>query len=267
MHRRAKRLILAMGIGLLATGGILHWSSSASSPRPELAAVVVAAAHVPAGTLLEAKHLHVQRLPAAAAPPGALHAIEPLVGKRARWDLLPGDPIVEAKLTSADSPVTIPKGKRALSLKVADADVEARLIQPGMRVDAIAAWEGAGDPQSRTVAQYLPVLSVHVPEGRRDGRGVPTVTLAVTPQEAERILLASDRGTVRLVARSPEEPAPHTPPDERTHADPAASPQTPRVTPKRQVAQRQVAQRQIPPEDSGAVVLIRGSRTSDLSSL
>ncbi len=74
-------------------------------------------------------------------------------------------------------------------------------------VDVIAVLAIGGLPVSRLVLQNVEVLAVaqdpaRRPDGERKARVSSSVTLAVTPEEAEKLVLATERGKIRLALRS-----------------------------------------------------------------
>ncbi|MNL37694.1 hypothetical protein D3C87_1598540 [compost metagenome] len=123
-----------------------------------------------------------------------------------------GDPITDEKLLepgeAAMTALPIPKGKRAVTVKVDEVVGVAGFIQPNSIVDVIGTWDVEGTPHSKVILQQLQVLAVAQEAGKPDeskARVTSSVTLAVTPAEAEKIILSTERGSIRLAMRSPEE--------------------------------------------------------------
>jgi pilus assembly protein CpaB len=87
----------------------------------------------------------------------------------------------------------------------------AGFVVPGTRVDLLVTVRdsnAAGEPMTRTVVSRVEVLTAgtkYDQEQSKDGVPIPTtvVTLAVTPEDAERIALASNEGQIALVLRNP----------------------------------------------------------------
>ena len=82
---------------------------------------------------------------------------------------------------------------------------------PGTLVDVVVVIdprEGAGgqDPISKIVLQNIKVLAngqnIDKPKDEREANSVKAVTLQVTPEQAEKLALASSEGKLQLVMRS-----------------------------------------------------------------
>ena len=117
------------------------------------------------------------------------------------------------------------EGKRAVSLSLNDSMGIEGILYPGSYVDVIASMkvnsgvQGDTRPISMTLLQSAYVLavgdkSVVSPEGNGDkadgssavaGSSRPSVTLLVTPEEAELLKLAMAEGSVSLVLRDPRD--------------------------------------------------------------
>lgn len=210
MNRTTKRLFVAGTIGLLISGGFY---ALAHEPKPAAAAavgtVIVATEHVTASTVLEAKHFKVESRPLAYIPPHAVTSPERIIGQTAKWDLVAGDAITDEKLADPSAAaLPIPKGKRAVTVKVDEVVGVAGFIQPNSMVDVIGTWDVAGTPHSKVILQNIQVLAVAQEAAKPDepkAKVTSSVTLAVTPSEAEKIILSTERGSIRLAMRSPEE--------------------------------------------------------------
>jgi len=84
----------------------------------------------------------------------------------------------------------------------------AGFITPGDRIDVLVEMTGVGEgkePISKVILQNLKVLSkgqVWDQTGDKKPQVVPTVTLEVTPEQAEMLNLASFQGRIRLALRN-----------------------------------------------------------------
>ena len=102
---------------------------------------------------------------------------------------------------------------RAISVKVNEVVGVAGFVLPGSRVDVLVTVNklrntGNDEPMTRTVVSRVQVLTAGTKidqEKSKDGKPVATsvVTLAVLPEDAERIALASNEGKVTLALRNP----------------------------------------------------------------
>ena len=106
----------------------------------------------------------------------------------------------------------IPTGYRAMTVKVDDVVGVSGFIMPGSFVDVVAIIvpPGAGSeqrgPNSKIVLQNIKVLAsgpkIDTPENQRTPSEVRSVTLQVTPEQAEKLVLAANEGKLQLVMRN-----------------------------------------------------------------
>jgi pilus assembly protein CpaB len=120
---------------------------------------------------------------------------------------------VSKELGAGLSPI-IPQGMRAMSVRVNDVIGVAGYVVAGSRVDLLVTVAdedprgGSSEPMARTVVSNILVLTSGVRmdiEKAKDGKPQPTtvVTLAVVPEDAERIALAQAEGKLSLALRNP----------------------------------------------------------------
>jgi pilus assembly protein CpaB len=174
---------------------------------------VVAAAHdLPIGAKIQAEALRLMRWPRDSIPPGAFTDPQAVVGAFTKAEFFANEPIVANKLYMGDRvggvmPLLIPPGMRAMSVPVDEVADIAGFVQPHTRVDVLAAMSGGGNdtpPFSRIVVQNVEVLAVaqEIARPKDDPTVVKVVTLLVTPEDAEKLALASREGTLRLAMRA-----------------------------------------------------------------
>jgi pilus assembly protein CpaB len=107
----------------------------------------------------------------------------------------------------------IPEGYRAMTVKVDDVVGVSGFIMPGSFVDVVAiiippAQQGgeAKDPISKIVLQNIKVLAsgakIDSPDNQREPTSVNGVTLQVTPEQAEKLVLAANQAKLQLVMRN-----------------------------------------------------------------
>jgi len=107
---------------------------------------------------------------------------------------------------------TIPVGMRAITVRVNDVAGVAGFVLPGMHVDVLVTGKPPeGDEQmTNTVLQNMLVLSAGKelqPDANGNAMPTPTVTLMGTPEEAETLTLANNRGQIQLVLRNSSDQA------------------------------------------------------------
>jgi pilus assembly protein CpaB len=177
--------------------------------------VVVASYDLPLGTKIEQGEVKMTRWSADSLPDGAYTDPKQVIGSYVKNSMVANEPIVQAKLFTGDKtagvmPLLIPFGMRAVSVPVDEVSDIAGFVLPHTRVDVLVATEsgGGGGPGdkafSKVVLQNVEVLAVaqEVEQKKDEPQIVKVVTLLVTPQEAERLALASRSGQLRLAMRN-----------------------------------------------------------------
>ena len=174
-------------------------------------AVVVASVPITYGTVLTAEHLKVVSWPADA-PAGAFSDMQSLVGRAIIVEAIPEEPILEGKLAPVDSmgglSAVIPKGKRAVSVRVNEIIGVAGFVLPRTRVDILVSINPQGDKAraaSKLILQNVEVLAAGQ-KTERDADGKPqtvnVITLLVDPNDSEKLTLASHEGELQLALRN-----------------------------------------------------------------
>ena len=211
-------LVLAVGVGVLASYAASWYLESQNrfvgsekDYRSQLVTLVVADQPIPLATRIERKHLRVVQVPPEAVPGHSFRSVEDVIGRVSLTNILEEAPIREGKLVATGLggglQSVIPEGKRAVTVRANDVIGVAGFLSPGDWVDVLATMvdRGRGTMITKTVLQKIKVLSVgQQMEPGKDGhpRAVSTVTLLVTPGEAERLVLATSQGQIQLVMRS-----------------------------------------------------------------
>ena len=208
-------LVGALMFGVLAAVTVSRYLSRAQAYADNLHKVAVAKVAIPLGSKIVAEQIMVVQFPKESTPDGAFESPEKLAGRVAVVNIAAREPITEARLapegTAAGLSAIIPEGYRAMTVKVDDAAGISGFIMPGTLVDVVVTIdprEGSGnqDPISKIVLQNIKVLAsgqnIDKPENEREANSVKAVTLQVTPEQAEKLALASTEGRLQLVMRS-----------------------------------------------------------------
>lgn len=220
MQNRLKlALVVAVFFGLIAAYGIYSFLSqqrqAADALRKETQNIVVANKDIPAGTIINEEFLKKGMLkatpwPKASVPAGAFTSPEQLVGKTNRVKILANEPILESRLAGEGAGLTVrlEAGKRAMAVRVDEIIGVSGFIVPDDRVDVIVTATPPGadkqdDRMSKIVLQNKRVLSVAQSTEQKDGKPqvARSITLEVSPDEAEKLSLASQEGSVVLALR------------------------------------------------------------------
>jgi pilus assembly protein CpaB len=173
--------------------------------------VIVANGIIPAGSRIEPNQVRSVPWPVNIKPEGAVSDMTALEGGIARTSIEKNEPVLEANVVKQGTgllPLIINEGMRGVSVKVDSVTGVSGFITPNSRVDVIAAGEadGTGDRErrSKVILQNVRVLATGKSIEQQDEKPVevPTVTLLVSPQEAEKLTLATYRDPVRLALRN-----------------------------------------------------------------
>lgn len=216
---RNKRFIIVLAgallFGLLAAVSVSRYLSSAQAYTKNLNSVTVAKVAIPLGTKIIPEQLTVVQFPKESIPDGSFDAPEKLAGRVAVVNIAAREPVTEARLapigTAGGLSAVIPEGYRAMTVKVDDVVGISGFIMPGTLVDVVVVIDpaekaGMQDPISKIVLQNIKVLAngvnIDQPEDQREANSVKAVTLLVTPEQAEKLALASSEGKLQLVMRN-----------------------------------------------------------------
>ncbi|MFL6283333.1 MAG: Flp pilus assembly protein CpaB [Pyrinomonadaceae bacterium] len=218
--RNKRFLVVLVGatvFGLFAALAVGRYLSSAQALTTNMQSVVVAKVEIPVGTKLVPEQLTLVRVPTDALPDGTFESVEKVVGRVAIVGIAPREPMTDYKLApegaAAGLAAVIPEGYRAMTVKVDDVVGVAGFARPGALVDVVVTIQpseerlSAQGPISKIVLQNIKVLasgqSIDQPKNDdRDAQQVKAVTLQVTPDQAEKLALASSEGKLQLVMRN-----------------------------------------------------------------
>jgi pilus assembly protein CpaB len=219
MRRPGSILFLAVVLGALCAAMVYRYVRTQRDEleRARRAAggatveLLVANTGISAGSRIEPSQVRLIPWPVDVKPEGALTDVTAVEGGIARTTIEKNQPVLEANVVKQGTgllPLIITEGMRGMSVKVDEVTGVSGFITPNSRVDVIAAGEpdGNGDRErrSRVILQNVRVLATGKFIEQRDEKPVevPTVTLLVTPEDAEKLTLATYRDPVRLALRN-----------------------------------------------------------------
>ncbi len=214
-------LALALVCGLIAAIGINQVMANRKNehrPTGETKAIFVATMDIAPGDPITPKSVKLEEWPAGKIPEDALSQIEQMDGRRAKVKLYPGEVLRDIKLfkkgeTGHLATELIPHGYRVVAVEVDEVAGGGALIRPGDRVDVLIHLErnphkGIETTTTQTVLQDAKVFAVgavfKVDPGRDDEKSLQakTISLLVTPEQAQKVTMASEMGKIRLTLRS-----------------------------------------------------------------
>jgi len=208
-----KYVVFAVLIALLATYFVHQYIISKTMVEVRrLGQVVVADMDISAGTALGERMVRVAQWPEEIIPSSALRDPKHVVGRVVQVALSKGEPIMVLKLapegTSAGLGGLLGADKLAVTVRTDDVTGVAGFINPGDRVDVLVEMPAIGtqgEHFSKIILQNIKVLSKgqsmeQITEKKPEV--VTTVTLELSPDQAEVINLASGQGKIRLALRN-----------------------------------------------------------------
>jgi len=217
MRKPANIFLLAIIVGALSAAMIyrhlktmnMEVEAARAAGQHPVTDVVVARDTISIGTRVSPDSLKVVTWPADALPEGAVHDPQEVVGSIARTTIGKNQPVAKTELIAQGAgllPLMIDEGMRAMSVKVDSVTGVSGFITPNSHVDVIvAATRGEkNDMRSRVIMQNIRVLATGTIIEQKDEKPVevPTVTLLVTPEQAETLTLATRYDSVRLALRN-----------------------------------------------------------------
>jgi pilus assembly protein CpaB len=209
-------IVLALGTGYLTITYLGSLQAQGASPKGARRVVIVAAVDIPARVRITAAMLSRGEHAVTEIDPDAIAEQRQAVGSLALISIPAGGLITLAKIgRPADVGLTVrlSRGQRAVSIGIDRVKGVSGLVQPGDRVDVIAIPPRAGsEPKAFTIIRGAIVMALGnqlESAGATPSPGaadVTTVTLAVTPAQADLLSMADLTTTLRLALRSPQEP-------------------------------------------------------------
>jgi pilus assembly protein CpaB len=249
MKRPAIFAVCAVVLFVLTAGAVRKYVQGLVPAQPvaetiHLAPVLVAAQDLAVGTTLGPEQMRVIRWPADAVPAGAFTEPSQLAGWVVRTPMVQNEPLLPDRVADSNArgvlPLLIPAGMRAASVRVNEVTGISGFVTPGSKVDIIVVMDSPqeGGKGAFTLLDDIEVLAVAQTMDHRETKPtvVNTVTVLVTPAQAERLSLAASEGTLQLALRNFQDSDPgHTPGITVAQLAPGAPPVELNITPVTEV--------------------------------
>jgi len=218
-----KKKVIVMAILFSVFTSVLAYSylsgldqSSAATVVVNKTDVVVAASTIPENVIITEAMLTLMSLPSDAVHGDAAKSLEELVGFLSKSEIIAGEQVLKGRvvtdLTSSELSQRIPEGMRAITVSSNEISGVAGFIAVGDSVDILASYTGveALGEGTRIITQFqnIEVLAkgpaVSGATGEQIDIGVSSsLTLLVTPQEAEVLVYATGGGSISMTLRNP----------------------------------------------------------------
>ncbi len=211
-------LVASLGVAGLAVAMVFRVVRSYQAElitvsQPEETIQVVRTKHklYPGGTIV-LEDLELVVLPPDYVPDSVLRQPEQAIGRVPRESILQTEFIREERLADPRSGIgmtaIVPRGMRALSINISEGSAVSGFLNPGNYVDVIVTVQPIdGKPsETFTMMQAVTILAVNNRLGEtadgEAGPGRPSVTLAVTPDQAEKLTHAFNQTRMVLTLRN-----------------------------------------------------------------
>ncbi len=210
MERTNRRLMLiALLFAFLAGLGALKFLMSIQSMTTVkyTDAVVIAVKDIPSRTVIRADMVALERVAKGTRHARSAASLDLVVGKVTTEPIVAGEQVLTnrlfASVQQSGLAYQLENGQRAVSININQQIAVAYLVRPGDLVDVVLSYESSSRPTTYTILQKIPVLAIgaELRQGTQASADAATMTVAVTPEQAEKIIWAEDYGKIRLVLR------------------------------------------------------------------
>jgi pilus assembly protein CpaB len=225
MRRSSLAVIVTMLLALAAAAGVFMYIQNVRQDATKGAStvdVLVSTVSIPAGQDLDQmvdEGVFVKKpFPQDSLVTGYVTDVYQLRGQRTAYPILAGEQISAARLRGAlqapGGELGIPKGMQAAALTLERQRVAGGVVRQGDHVEAYGTFTLPGSGQAQVTRVLVPdaqVLSVHGVSETATADTL-TITLAVTPQEAELLVYGQETGHLWLTLLPPNEAGVIVPP-------------------------------------------------------
>lgn len=226
-HRNLLLLATALGLGALAAFGARGYLSEQLAiererlaPRQPSIQVVVAKLDLARGATVSADNMAVRDMPREFLPAGTItpDRFDAVAGARLLQPMRAGEPLQQLAVAAPEAGAfssRLRSGVRALTIAVDEVNSLSGMLQPGDRIDLMLSVRlpgsnGAPLPQeiTRALMQDVRVLAtgrqVRPGDDDRPGaRAYTAITIEVSPEQAQRLVVAQRSGKLTAMLRNP----------------------------------------------------------------
>jgi pilus assembly protein CpaB len=207
-------VVLSLIFGIFAVYLAQNWleSNTSKATTEQTGSVVTMATMVPMGTIIERKHLVLTSVPESIIPHGSVKKFDDAEGMVVNQKLYQGEILREERLNKKGEGSTLasliqPK-MRAVTIRVNDVVGVAGFLLPGNRVDVINLYKDGGY-KTDVVLSNVKILAIDQRASNDENKPmlVRAVTLELSLEQAETLLVAKGRGSLQLALRNPNDSA------------------------------------------------------------
>ncbi len=207
-------MLIAFLMAALLAAGITYFFGKrlgAARAARAITQVVAASGDLPSGITLAAKDLTTTEWPSSVPLPGSYSKVEDVIGHPLLYPHGAKEPILKRDIGVEGSGIglagKIPEGMRATAIRSNEIVGVAGFLYPGSRVDVLVTLTlpGTNQPLTQTVLQNVEVLTAGQttePDPQGKPQTVNVVTLLLSPEDSQKLQLASQQGSIQFVMRS-----------------------------------------------------------------
>ncbi|MDO9533916.1 MAG: Flp pilus assembly protein CpaB [Bacillota bacterium] len=220
MKTSTRLLIIALILGAITVVALNYFINNLNTESPAGAAVgftsvLVAQNTIPQHTRITSEMVAMQSVPVDSVHPEVFKSAEEVIGSISRSDIIKGEQVLLSRVSSenrrASLSYRVPENMRAISISVNEVSGVSGFISAGDKVDVLASFEDEDTNEVITVTTYTVVQNVEVlatgestiEKDNEETQLVSTVTLSVTPGQAEVLAYSFLQGSFHLTLRSP----------------------------------------------------------------
>jgi pilus assembly protein CpaB len=211
-------MVSALACAGIAAVGVNQVLSGAGTSSASVKAVIVAKVEIPRGTTITAEFIESRPYPKGMLPEGTIASPADAVGRTVMNHLVKGELLLDAKLAPKGAKggiaSLIPPGMRAIAIQIPNvATGVGGFVLPGNRVDVLVTMnddqrEIRGNLSTLTLLENVEIIAVDAridapAENKVDAKEMRSVTLICSPEQAARLNLGMNKGTLHLSLRNP----------------------------------------------------------------
>ena len=202
---------ISLALGLAVSGYLYRYLQAIEKASSEpMIDVMVASNDLQVGARIEKTDIKIVRVPLSALPSNPPRKFADVIGRGLVLPIQKGQFILSSQLADENAgsglPSLIPPDMRAVAVRINEESSVGGFVTPGTRVDVFMTANRNGEAQTINVLQNVAVLATG-PTFERSTSGQPqnasVATLLVEIGDAEKLILASSEGRIRLALRNP----------------------------------------------------------------
>lgn len=214
-------IIIAVGLALFTTILLyfyLNKVEQANIINYSTQNVVVATMDIPADTRVTSAMIEIRKIATDAVHPEALKNFDDVVGYITKDRIIQGEQLLNSRIdqgvTEIDLAYKVPDNMRAMTISTNETTSVGGYLTPGSRVDILVSYQQGVNITTYTQLQNIVVLAKGTnallngeanPNG--DKSVTSSITLLVTPDQAQVLAYAIINGTINLTLRNPADQA------------------------------------------------------------